>query len=116
MIPIPGRPTRCCEGLSRREWLRLGGLGGLGFGLADLLQARAADCPASLGTSFGRARSCILLFMFGGPAHQDIWDLKPDAPQDVRGEFRPISTSVPGLSVGEHVPRLASLADRYALI
>jgi hypothetical protein len=117
MIPIPGRPTRCCEGLSRREWLRLGGLGGLGVSLADLLRVRADDDRLASGEpSFGRARSCILLFMFGGPAHQDIWDLKPDAPLGVRGEFRPIATPVPGLSVGEHVPRLAALADRYALI
>src|SRR5947208_2310876 len=64
----------------------------------------------------GRARSCILCFLFGAPAHQDIWDLKPDAPAEVRGEFRPVASSVPGLSVGEHIPRIARTAHRLALL
>src|SRR5215831_12327796 len=104
MITLLGRPSRCCEGLNRREWLRLGGLGSLGLGLPDLLRARSragsidesgAFSPRE--PSFGRARACIVLFMFGAPAHQDIWDLKPEAPSGVRGEFQPISSAVPGL-------------------
>src|SRR5688572_25870384 len=75
--------------LGRREFLRVGGLGWFGLGLPTLLRGRtlAAD-PAS---TFGRAKACILLFMWGGPAQQDTWDPKPDAPSDFRGEFRPIA-------------------------
>src|SRR4051794_33572933 len=115
MITLLGRPSRCCEGLTRREWLRLGGLGSLGLGLPDLLRARSfAGETNDSGTSpprdpsFGRAKACIVLFMFGAPAHQDIWDLKPDAPDAVRGEFRPIPSRVPGVALGEHIPRLAA--------
>ena len=122
MITVFGHASRCCEGYSRREWLRLGGLGSLGLSLTDLVQARASASesrgmlPAARDPSFGRAKACIVLFMFGVPAHQDIWDLKPEAPLGVRGEFRPISSAVPGLFVGEHIPRLAMVADQYALI
>jgi hypothetical protein len=102
--------------VSRREVLRAGGLGlGLhGLGLSTLLQARQASEPTS--PTFGRARSCILLFMWGGPAQQETWDLKPDAPEEVRGEFRPIATTVPGLMISEHFPRLARQAHRLAVI
>jgi hypothetical protein len=84
-----------------------------------LAAGRAAAGPGDATparTSFGRAKSCIVLFLFGAPAHQDTWDLKPEAPADVRGEFQPIATNVPGLSVSEHIPLLAAMADRYALI
>jgi hypothetical protein len=64
----------------------------------------------------GRAKSCIVVFLFGAPAHQDTWDMKPQSPSEVRGEFKPIATSVPGTLVCEHMPRLASLADRYAIV
>ena len=85
--------------VSRREVLQAGGLGlGLhGLGLSTLLQARQASGATS--PHFGRARSCILLFMWGGPAQQDTWDMKPLAPVEFRGEFQPIGTSVPGLQV-----------------
>src|SRR5262245_50982774 len=119
MLSIPGHPARTCEGISRREWLRVGGLGTLGLGLPLLTagRARAAESAATeRPSSFGRAKSCIVLFLFGAPAHQDLWDLKPGAPSAVRGEFRPIPTSVPDLFVGEHLPELAQRAHRYALI
>jgi hypothetical protein len=123
MLSVWGHPVRNCEGLSRREWLRVGGLGTLGLGLADLAAQTATARPgtaaqesAAKSPSFGRAKSCIVLFMFGAPAHQDTWDLKPEAPADVRGEFQPIATNVPGTFVSEHIPLLASMADRYALI
>ncbi|MCH7726744.1 MAG: DUF1501 domain-containing protein [Planctomycetes bacterium] len=120
MIVIPGQPIRTCEGLSRREWLRIGGLagiGGLGLQLADHLSGRAF-CAQSQpnSTSFGRAKSCIVLFLFGAPAHQDTWDMKPAAPSEVRGEFKPIATSAVGVQVCEHMPQLAKLANRYTLI
>lgn len=128
MLSIPGRRTKCCEGLSRREWLRAGGLGALGLGLPALLQGRglAGSGPREVSpggavrsdqaASFGRAKSCIVLFMFGAPAHQDIWDLKPEAPAEVRGEFEPIASNVPGTFVGEHVPRLARMVERFAML
>jgi uncharacterized protein (DUF1501 family) len=95
--------------VSRREFLRAGSLSLFGLGLPRLLGARA-DAPPR------RARACILLFMWGGPAQQDTWDLKPDAPVEFRGEFHPIDTTVPGLHICEHLPRLARQAHRLALI
>ncbi len=117
MLTLPGTTGRLCEGLTRREWLRAGGISSLGLLLPDLLRHRAeggAVVPKS--SSFGRAKSCILVFLFGAPAHQDIWDLKPDAPSEVRGEFRPIASRVPGILVGEHIPRTAAVADRLAIV
>jgi hypothetical protein len=92
--------------------------GAFGLALPELLAARAAAASGSAPRSpgFGRARSVIMLFMTGGPAHQDTWDLKPNAPAEVRGEFRPIRTNVPGLEICEHFPKLAQVADRYAVI
>src|SRR5262249_31712949 len=111
VLTLPGSGVRWCEGWTRREWLRAGALSSaVGLSLPQLLQARAGR-PVR-----GRAKSCIVVFLFGAPAHQDIWDLKPDAPVAYRGEFRPIATSVPGTQVGEHVPLLAKLAHRYALV
>src|SRR6185295_17001093 len=102
---------------SRREWLRLGGLGTLGLSLSDVLAARGVDHrDAPQDAAFGRAKRCIVLFMFGAPAHQDTWDMKPDAPADVRGEFQPISTVVPGIQISEHMPLLAKLTDRLAIV
>jgi hypothetical protein len=116
MFSIGVHDARTCEGLTRRDWLRVGGLGSAGLVLPDLLRARAGASRAGGKRSFGRARSCILCFLFGAPAHQDVWDLKPDAPAEYRGEFRPIASSVPGIRLGEHIPRLARTAGRFALV
>src|SRR5262245_60598978 len=97
----------------RREFLRLGG----GLAVAGFLApdpARAA--PAAPGPGKGGARSCILVYLLGGPPHLDTWDLKPAAPAEIRGPFRPLPTTVPGVRVCEHLPRLARLAHRYALV
>jgi uncharacterized protein (DUF1501 family) len=95
----------------RREFLRAGSLTLFGLGLPGLLEARAAaPRPA------GSAKACIVLFMWGGPAHQDTWDPKPDAPDAYRGEFATIPTAVPGLRVCEHLPQLARRADRLCVI
>jgi Protein of unknown function (DUF1501) len=83
--------------------------------MPQLLAARSRAAEHG-GPHFGRAKSCIVCFLFGAPAHQDIWDLKPDAPDDVRGPFSPIATSVPGTWLSEHIPRTAKLADRLALV
>jgi hypothetical protein len=116
MIALGGRAVRLCEGWTRREWLRAGALSTLGLSLPDLLRYRAAAAPSATTGSFGRAKSCIVIFLFGAPAHQDVWDLKPDAPREIRGEFRPIATSVPGILIGEHIPRTAQQAHRLTLV
>lgn len=108
-----------CEGYTRRQWLRIGALGSAGLILPDLLRGRAqarSAHQAARDTSFGRAKSCILCFLIGGPAHQDIWDLKPNARAEFRGEFQPIATSVPGISVCEHIPRIARSMQHMALL
>lgn len=106
------------RGYSRRRLLRMCAAGAFGLALPDILRLRAAsaDSLAARDRSFGRARSVIMLFMSGGPAHQDTWDLKPDAPAEVRGPFKPIRTNVPGIEICEHFPRLARAADKYAII
>ncbi len=98
--------------LGRRQFLGTAGLAGLGFGLRPD-SARAARTIATPG---GRIRSCILIFYYGGPSHLDTFDPKPDAPAEVRGEYRTIATSVPGIRVCEHLPRSARLLDRLALV
>jgi uncharacterized protein (DUF1501 family) len=114
MLSILGRKVRLCDGITRREVLRVGGLAFTGLMWPRLLQARAS--AASQGRPHGKAKACILIFNYGGPSHLDMWDLKPDAPKEIRGEFKPIATRVPGISITEHLPRLARLADRYALL
>jgi len=96
--------------LSRRELLRVGGLGALGLSLPQLLQAEQTGGAAS------KADSCIVIYLNGGPSHLDMWDMKPDAPVEIRGEFRPIATSLPGVSLCEHLPRLAQHMHRAALV
>jgi Protein of unknown function (DUF1501) len=101
--------------LSRREALRIGSLSLFGLSLPELWQRRASALQSD-GPSPGRAKSCILLFMWGGPAHQDTWDLKPEAPAEVRGEFAPILTNVPGIQICEHFPQLARRTDKLCLV
>ena len=104
----------------RRELLRLGGVPLLGLSLPRLLNGitRESETTASNPSppSFGRAKRCILLFMWGGPSQLETWDLKPEAPREVRGEFRPIQTKVPGIQIGEHFPRLASRTDKLCIV
>jgi hypothetical protein len=109
------RRAPCCRDFlaarpSRRAVLKAGALGLAGLGLPALLRAEAE------GRRKATARSVILLFQFGGPSHLDTFDPKPDAPKEVRGEFGVIPTSVPGLRIAEHLPRLARIADKYALL
>jgi uncharacterized protein (DUF1501 family) len=108
MLRVVGGRSRTCAGWSRRDLLHAGGLA--------LLGASAAPAVASGDRGFGRAKALILIDLYGGPAHQDVFDLKPDAPREVRGEFNPIETNVSGIRVSEHIPRLAKLADKYTLI
>src|SRR5947208_3134219 len=112
MIRIPGPAVRLSEGLSRRDLLRAGALGGLGLTLPGLLrlQARAATSPRP------SADACILLFMWGAPSQYETFDPKPEAPAAIRGEFGVIRSSVPGTVVGEHIPLLAQRAHRYSIV
>ncbi len=113
MLSFLGQNVTLCDGHSRREALRVGGLAFTGLALPTLFRRRALAAPKG---TFGKAKACIIVFNYGGPSHLDLWDLKPDAPQEVRGEFKPIATNVPGVQIGEHLPRLAQLADRYAIV
>src|SRR5436190_3391571 len=109
---ISGTPTDLRHGLTRRDWLRVG----LGGGLANLMATSAAAQTTPRAAGFGRARSCILIYLFGGVSQLDVWDLKPDAPDGIRGEFRPRATSVAGVRITEHLPRLAGLMHHLALV
>jgi hypothetical protein len=99
--------------VSRRRFLQVGAVGALGLSLPTLLRAGVSP---SAGHAFGRAKRCVLLFLTGGPPQLDTFDLKPHAPAEIRGEFRPIATCVPGIQVGELCPRLAQQADRFCIL
>jgi hypothetical protein len=118
MLHLLGPGVRLCDGRSRREVIRIGGLGllGAGLNLTDLLRAAATTTGPTSAPSFGPARSCILLFLMGGPPQHSTWDPKPDAPADVRGDFGPIATTVPGLSISELLPRTALVADKLCIL
>jgi hypothetical protein len=109
MFVISGKPTSHCDGISRRQLLVAGALGLGGLTLADLLRLEAAQ-----GVKTNKA--VINVHLDGGPPHLDTIDLKPDAPVEVRGEFKPIATKIPGIRIGELLPKLASIADRFAFI
>ncbi|MEO8429108.1 MAG: DUF1501 domain-containing protein, partial [Verrucomicrobiota bacterium] len=110
MLTIYGTKQRFCDGISRRNFLKIGALGLGGLTLPQLLQAEAQS---------GIRRShkaVIMIFLPGGPSHQDMFDLKMDAPSEIRGEFKPIKTNVPGIQICEHLPLLAGMMDKLALI
>lgn len=96
--------------MERRDFLRLGMMGSLGLSVADLFRLQAAVGGRA------RAKSCILIWLDGGPSHLDMFDLKPEAPSEIRSQFKPIPTSVPGLSICEHLPKTAAIMSQVALI
>ncbi|MSQ93833.1 MAG: DUF1501 domain-containing protein [Gemmataceae bacterium] len=110
MLTILGQRQRLCDNASRRDFLKIGGLALGGLSLPQILRAEA---EAGITRSH---KSVIMIFLSGGPPHQDMVDLKPDAPSEVRGEFNPIRTNVPGINICEHLPRLASKMDKFAVI
>jgi len=110
MLTILGRRQRLCDNASRRDFLKIGGLALGGLSLPQILRAEA---QAGIRRSH---KSVIMIFLSGGPPHQDMVDLKPDAPAEIRGEFNPIRTNVPGIDICEHLPRLAGMMDRFAII
>src|SRR6476646_4155245 len=107
MAPQPLMPARFdSRPITRRQLLSAGGLSFLGLNLAHLLRAESAGTLASGGSpARPPIKSCVLMFYYGGPSHHDTWDMKPQAPLEVRGEFSSIPTSVPGIRISEHLPR-----------
>src|SRR5688572_17762559 len=113
MLSISGNGPRLCDGLSRRELLRIGGVGFGGLGLPTLLRQRAeAGAQSSGSRSRGKARSIIVLFNSGGIPHHESFDPKPEAPREARGEFAAIATRTPGMLIGELLPKTAELTDK----
>ena len=114
MLNFRGPGMWLCDGLTRRDALRLGSLGVFGatISLADLAMATEPTADPS----FGKAKSCILLFLFGGPAQHSTWDPKPNAPAEVRGPFGPIATSAPGIQISELMPLTAKVADKLCIL
>jgi hypothetical protein len=106
MLKLTGNRQRMCDGASRRSFLQVGGLAMGGLSLPQIMQAQAAAGETS------QHKAVIMVFLAGGPPHQDMLDLKPEAPSEVRGEFDPISTNVPGIQISELMPRVASMMDR----
>src|SRR5688500_15402794 len=104
MLRVLGSPAKLCDGLGRRDFLRIGSLGAAGVALPDLLSqpSQAAEQKGS----FGKAKRCLLIFLAGGPPQVDLWDMKPSAPLEIRGELKPIATNVPGIQISELMPSL----------
>src|SRR5262245_61936314 len=114
MLSFRSHGVRLCDGVNRREWLRVGGLSVLGLSLTELLAAQTASAtesdPTPLGTGlggamFGAAKNVIFLWLQGGPPQHETFDPKPDAPAEIRGQFKPIHTNVPGIHFCELLPR-----------
>ncbi|GIW78466.1 MAG: hypothetical protein KatS3mg105_0273 [Gemmatales bacterium] len=122
MLVIPGRRGKdTCDGITRRELLRIGSSAVFGFGLADILgsEARAKEATtegAAGGIGFGKAKSVILLYLQGGPSHLDLWDPKENVPDNVKSAFKSISTKLPGVRFTELLPKLAQVIDKATLI
>jgi uncharacterized protein (DUF1501 family) len=110
MLNLNGpKDVEFCDGLSRRDFMKVGGLGVMGLSMAELLAAQARS-----GTP--RDMSCIVLFLVGGPSHIDTWDPKPEAPSQIRGPFCSMHTNVPGIDICEHLPYMAQMTDRFAIV
>ena len=105
------RPVRFCDGLRRRDFLHAGPLSALGLSLPDWFGLRALGA-----TDGAKDVNCIMLFLVGGPSQLDTWDMKPNAPAEIRGPYKPIKTNVPGIEISENFPRMAKHADKFALI
>src|SRR5437867_1710328 len=103
-----------CEGFHRRDFLKIGAGGLLGLGLADLLRLEAIAKTAKAHSK--RADAVIMVWLAGGPATIDMWDLKPNAPQGIRGDFKPINTKAPGIQICEHLPMMSQVTDKLTLV
>ena len=110
-MPDSPKMTTRCDGIHRRDFVRIGALTAMGLGLTDLVRARATHAATS-----AKARSCILIWLDGGPSHLETFDLKPNTPSEVRGPFQPISTAVPGTQICELMPNTARLMEQIAVV
>jgi hypothetical protein len=117
MLNIPFGRTRLCDGISRRNFLKVGtfAFGAANLTLADIMRAEAATQPAGAPLRSSH-KAVINIFLGGGPPHQDMWDIKTEAPKEIRGEFNPINTNVTGIQIGETFKRVAKMADKFAFI
>ena len=113
MLRVLGSHRRLCHGVSRREFLHAGGLGMGGLGLSTLLSAESASASDA---SFGRAKNCIVLFLYGSPSQLETFDMKPQAPAEIRGTMQPIASSLPGMDVCELLPHTSRIMDRTTVI
>src|SRR5437899_3751418 len=119
MLRILGSPKKLCGGWTRREMLWAGGLGLFNLGLPSIFQLKdlqAAENKQPLGKSFGKAKHCILLYLYGAPSQLELCDMKPSAPVEIRGELKPIRSSLPGLDVCELLPQMARVMDRVTVV
>src|SRR5262249_9998968 len=119
MLRILGSRKELCGGWTRREMLVAGGLSMFGLGLSDFLRladVQAANRPRALPKSFGRAKACILLYLYGSPSQIELCDMKPNAPVEIRGEFQPIRSNLPGVDVCELLPHTAKVMDRVTVV
>ena len=122
MLRVLSHPRRLCDGVTRRDLLQVGGLGMLGLSLDSLLShesARAANAlrpQGELGTTFGKAKRCIVLFLYGSPSQLETFDMKPQAPVEIRGTMETIPSSLPGLDVCEYLPNMAQIMDRTTIV
>src|SRR5205085_9926581 len=118
MLRILGSPKKFCGGWTRREMLQAGALGFFGLGLSDYLQLAELQAAPSRASpkSFGRAKACILLHLYGSPSQIETFDMKPDAPPEIRGELKPMHSRLPGLDVCEMLPNLAGVMDRCTVV
>ena len=120
MFTIRQQPGRLCDSPTRRELVTVGGLSLLGLSLPEVLRLRspaaAVESTTPRSNGFGKAQSVILVYLQGSPSHIDLWDPKPDAPAEIRGEFKPIATTAPGMFLGEVLPQLAQQAHRFSLV
>src|SRR5947209_18955231 len=110
MLTLWGKSNRYCDGVNRRDFLKIGAFGA-GLTLAEMLRLQASGAQTT-----ARPKSAIMVYLPGGPSHMDMYDLKPDAPMEFRGEFKPIATNVAGVQICELFPRQARMWDKFAVI
>lgn len=117
MLRLFGNPKILCDGISRRDLLHLGGLSAFGLALSHWIQFQQAQATPLAGSpKFGQAKSCILIYKYGSPPQHETFDPKPDAPAEIQGEMKAIPTSVPGIHIGDHLPKIARIMDRLTVV